>query len=138
MNLFIGMGRLVRDADIRYTQDGKAVAGFSIAVDRRFKREGQPDADFFNCTAFGKLAEFVEKWTHKGTKVVISGELQNNNYTNKEGQTVYNVQIIVNSIEFAESKKAAESNAPVEHTPVQEESGFVNVPEGVDELLPFN
>ena len=138
MNLFIGMGRLVRDADIRYTQDGKAVAGFSIAVDRRFKREGQPDADFFNCTAFGKLAEFVEKWTHKGTKVVISGELQNNNYTNKEGQTVYNVQIIVNSIEFAESKKAAESNAPVEHTPAQEESGFVNVPEGVDELLPFN
>jgi single-strand DNA-binding protein len=137
MNLFIGMGRLTKDADIRYTQDGKAVAGFSIAVDRRFKREGQPDADFFNCTAFGKLAEFVEKYTHKGTKVVISGELQNNNYTNKEGQTVHNVQIIVNSIEFAESKKAAENNAPVEK-PAQEESGFVNVPEGVDELLPFN
>ena len=137
MNLFIGMGRLVRDADIRYTQDGKAVAGFSIAVDRRFKREGQPDADFFNCTAFGRNAEFVERWVHKGTKVVISGELQNNNYTNKEGQTVHNVQIIVNSIEFAESKKAAESNAPVEK-PAQEESGFVNVPEGVDELLPFN
>lgn len=138
MNLFIGMGRLVRDADIRYTQDGKAVAGFSIAVDRRFKREGHPDADFFNCTAFGRNAEFVERYIHKGTKVVISGELQNNNYTNKEGHTVYKVQIIVNSIEFAESKKAAESNAPVENTPAQEESGFVNVPEGVDELLPFN
>lgn len=138
MNLFIGMGRLTKDADIRYTQDGKAVAGFSIAVDRRFKREGQPDADFFNCTAFGRNAEFVEKYIHKGTKVVISGELQNNNYTNKEGQTVHNVQIIVNSIEFAESKKAAENNAPVENTPAQEEIGFVNVPEGVDELLPFN
>lgn len=138
MNVLVMMGRLTKDADIRYTQDGKAVAGFSIAVDRRFKREGQPDADFFNCTAFGKLAEFVEKYIHKGTKVVISGELQNNNYTNKEGHTVYNVQIIVNSIEFAESKKAAESNAPVENTPVQEESGFVNVPEGVDSMLPFN
>lgn len=138
MNILVMMGRLTKDADIRYTQDGKAVAGFSIAVDRRFKREGQPDADFFNCTAFGRNAEFVERWVHKGTKVVISGELQNNNYTNKEGQTVYNVQIIVNSIEFAESKKAAENNAPVENTPAQEESGFVNVPEGVDELLPFN
>jgi single-strand DNA-binding protein len=138
MNVLVMMGRLTKDADIRYTQDGKAVAGFSIAVDRRFKREGQPDADFFNCTAFGRNAEFVERWIHKGTKVVISGELQNNNYTNKEGHTVYNVQIIVNSIEFAESKKAAESNAPVENTPAQEESGFVNVPEGVDELLPFN
>ena len=110
MNKVILMGRLTRDPEMRYGASGNGVASFSIAVDRRFKREGQPDADFFNCTAFGKQGEFVEKYLHKGTKIVLDGEIQNNNYTNKEGQTVYNVQIIANSIEFAESKAAAASN----------------------------
>lgn len=138
MNNIILMGNLGKDPEIRYSQDGKAVASFSLAVKRTYSKNGEYATDWFNCVCFGAKATFVEKYLTKGTKVVISGELQNNNYTNKEGQTVYNVQIIVNSIEFAESKKAAESNAPVENTPVQEESGFVNVPEGVDELLPFN
>ena len=85
------MGRLTRDPEVRYAQNesGTAVARFSIAVDRRFKRDGEPDADFFNCTAFGKQAEFVEKYLRKGTKMLITGRIQNDNYTNKDGQTVF-------------------------------------------------
>ena len=108
MNKLILMGRLTKDPEIRYGGvNNTAVARFSIAVDRRFKRDGQPTADFFNCTAFGKLGEFVEKYLCKGTKIVLDGEIQNNNYQNKDGQTVYGFQVIVNSIEFAESKKRA-------------------------------
>ncbi|MCR5396278.1 MAG: single-stranded DNA-binding protein [Lachnospiraceae bacterium] len=144
MNKVILMGRLTRDPEMRYGASGNGVASFSIAVDRRFKREGQPDADFFNCTAFGKQGEFVEKYLHKGTKIVLDGEIQNNNYTNKEGQTVYNVQIIANSIEFAESKAAAASNgsytAPTSDAPLATDAGsdFINIPDNVDEKLPFN
>ena len=109
MNKVILMGRLTRDPEVRYSQNGNqmAVARFSIAVDRRFKREGEPDADFFNCTAFGKQAEFVERYLHKGTKILTSGRIQNDNYTNKDGQMVYSVRIMVEEIEFAESKNAA-------------------------------
>ena len=108
MNKVIMMGRLTRDPEVRYGgANNTAVARYSIAVDRRFKREGQPTADFFNCTSFGKQGEFVEKYLRKGTKVVIEGELQNDNYTNKEGQMVYGMRIIVNSVEFAESKNSS-------------------------------
>ena len=91
MNKAIMMGRLTRDPEVRYSQgqNATAVASFSIAVDRRFKREGEPEADFFNCTAFGKQGEFVEKYLKKGVKVVVSGRVQNDNYTNKDGQKVY-------------------------------------------------
>lgn len=143
MNKVILMGRLTRDPEMRYGQSGNGVCSFSIAVDRRFKREGQPDADFFNCTAFGKQGEFVEKYLRKGTKIVLDGEIQNNNYTNKDGQTVYNVQIIANSIEFAESKAAAASNGgyagPTDAAPATDAgSDFINIPDNVDEKLPFN
>ena len=114
MNKVILMGRLTRDPEVRYSQGASqtAVARFSIAVDRRFgKREGEPDADFFNCTAFGKTAEFVERYLHKGTKIALSGRIQNDNYTNKEGQMVYSVRIIVDDVEFAESKNASGGNA---------------------------
>ena len=137
MNKAIMMGRLTRDPEVKVTSgNGTTVARFSIAVDRRFKREGQPDADFFNCTSFGKQAEFVEKYLHKGTKVVISGELQNNNYTKQDGTKVYDVAVILDSVEFAESKSAS-SNAS---DPVQNavDNGFMNVPDGVVEELPFN
>ena len=148
MNKVILMGRLTRDPEVRYSND-LAVANFSIAVDRRFKREGQPEADFFDCTAFRKTAEFIEKYLHKGTKVVIDGELQSDNYTNKEGQKVYRNRIMVNQIEFAESKAASQSGAaqipsgdpgpgPASAPVSGSGEGFMSIPEGVDEELPFS
>lgn len=148
MNKVIFMGRLTRDPEVRYSQgqNPTAVARFSIAVDRRFKREGEPDADFFNCTAFGKQGEFVEKYLHKGTKIVISGRLQNDNYTNKEGQQVYAVRVMVEEIEFAESKNASTGgnggDQPSQNNNAGTASGagdgFMNIPDGIDEELPFN
>lgn len=147
MNKVILMGRLTRDPEVRYSQGASqtAVARFSIAVDRRFKREGEPDADFFNCTAFGKQAEFIERYLHKGTKVVVCGRIQNDNYTNKEGQMVYSVRVMVEEIEFAESKNAS-SNSENSYTgsnagaaaPSGAGDGFMNIPDGIDEELPFN
>lgn len=131
MNKVIMMGRLTRDPEIRYAQSGSAVAGFSIAVDRRFKRDDDPEADFFNCSAFGKTAEFVEKYVKKGTKVVIEGRLQNDSYTNKDGQKVTATKILVDSMEFAESKQASAESQPA----APDAQGFMNVPDG--EELPF-
>ena len=155
MNKIILMGRLTRDPEVRYSQGASqtTVARFSIAVDRRFKREGEPDADFFNCTSFGKQAEFVERYLHKGTKVVLSGKVQNDNYTNKDGQMVYSVRIMVDEIEFAESKSASGGNDGGYNngfgggfgggnsnvsTPSGAGDGFMNIPDGIDEELPFN
>ncbi|MBR5367645.1 MAG: single-stranded DNA-binding protein [Lachnospiraceae bacterium] len=141
MNKVILMGRLTRDPEVRYGDNQKAVGRFSIAVDRRFTREGDPTADFFNCTAFGKQAEFVEKYLKKGTKMLVTGRIQNDNYTNKDGQTVYSVQIIVDELEFAESKgssdgaQTARSAAPSGAAPAE---GFMNIPNGIDDELPFN
>ena len=143
MNKVIMMGRLTRDPEVRYGgANNSAIARYSIAVDRRMKREGQPTADFFNCTSFGKQAEFVEKYLRKGTKVVIEGELQNDNYTNKEGQMVYGMRIIVSSIEFAESKNsgsaASSDSAPVPSPTADAGDGFMNIPDGIgDDELPF-
>lgn len=133
MNKVIEMGRLTRDPEISSSTSGTTFARFSIAVDRRFKKEGEPDADFFNCTAFGKTAEFVEKYLQKGTKVLVTGRLQNNNYTNKEGQRVYDVRIMVEEMEFAESKK--DNSQSAQDT---QGSDFLNVPEGLVEELPFS
>jgi len=132
MNKVIMMGRLTKDPEVRYGQNNTAVARFSLAVDRRYKREGQPDADFFNCVAFGKTAEFIEKYLVKGTKVVTTGELQNNNYTDKDGNKRYDVQIMVNEIEFAESKN---SNSGAQAK--TDKDGFMQIPDGIDEDLPF-
>ena len=137
------MGRLTRDPEVRYSQgeNSMAIASFSIAVNRKFKREGEADADFFNCTAFSKQAEFVEKYLKQGTKVLLAGRLQNNNYTNKEGQKVYGVQIMVEEIEFAESKAASTgtpSNTPsFNPAGVTDANGFMNIPESLAEELPF-
>lgn len=148
MNKVILVGRLTRDPEIRYSQgaNAMAIARFSIAVDRRFKREGEPDADFFNCSAFGKQAEFVERYLKQGTKMVVVGRIQNDNYTNREGQKVYSVQIMVDELEFAESKNASSAGADggfsqpaARPTPsAAANDGFMNVPEGIDEELPFN
>lgn len=150
MNKVILVGRLTRDPEVRYSQGASAtaVARFSIAVDRRFKREGEPDADFFNCTAFGKQAEFVERYLKQGIKMVVVGRIQNDNYTNREGQKVYSVQIMVDELEFAESKNASSNNDGGNYNNFQQTSrpapsaaandGFMNIPEGIDEELPFN
>lgn len=137
MNKVILMGRLTKDAEVRYSQgeNSIAIASFSLAVDRKFKRDGEPTADFFNCIAFGKLGEFVEKYLRQGSKILLSGHIQNNNYTNKEGQKVYSVQVIAGEIEFAESKKQDESNK--NESPVVTKDGFYNIPEGIEEELPF-
>lgn len=103
MNKVIMMGRLTKDPEVKQVND-TTLGRFSLAVDRRYKKEGEATADFFDVTAFGKLAEFVGKYLHKGTKILLEGEVQNNNYTNKDGQKVYGTRILAGSIEFAESK----------------------------------
>ena len=139
MNTVILMGRLTRDPEIRYGgANNTAVARYSIAVDRRFKQEGQPEADFFNVVSFGKAGEFVEKYLHKGTKIVIEGELHNNNYTNKDGQMVYGMNIVTRSIEFAESKSSQGTQDNPQPMPNKAGDGFMNIPDGIDEELPFN
>lgn len=143
MNKVIMIGRLTRDPEVRYSQgaNASAVASFSIAVDRRFKRDGEPDADFFNCTAFGKQGEFVERYFKKGIKVVVVGRLQNDNYTTKEGEKKYNVRIMVEELEFAESKGSgdgSENRPSGRPQPGTDKDGFMNIPEGIDEELPFN
>lgn len=138
MNKVILIGRLTRDPDVRWTQgqDQKCVARWTVAVDRKFKKDGEQSADFISCIAFGKVGEFVEKYIHKGIKVVIEGRWQTGSYTNKDGAKVYTNDCFVESIEFGESKKDSEStHAPA---PVPDENGFVNIPEGIDEEIPFN
>ena len=137
MNKIILLGRIVRDPEVRYTQgqNAMAIGKFSLAVNRKYKRENEPEADFFNCTSFGKQAEFVEKYLKKGSKVLISGRVQNDNYTNKEGQKVYSVQIMVEEIEFAESKGSSDAGKQQSESSSE---GFVNIPEGLQEELPFN
>ena len=190
MNKVILMGRLTRDPEIRYTQgdNSMCIARFSLAVDRRFARNSQDGAtaDFFNCTAFGKLAEHVERFYRKGTKTLLSGRIQNDNYTNREGQKVYSVQIIAEELEFAESKNASSAggnnygggsnyggsgnssnyggsgnsnfgggsyggnsggsygnsggSAPAQNQNSAPDAldGFMNIPDGIDEELPFS
>lgn len=105
MNKCVLMGRLTRDPEVRYTQgdNAAAVARFSLAVDRRFKKDGDQTADFINCVAFGKTGEFIEKYGHKGTKFVVEGRIQTGSYTNKDGQKVYTTDVVVEQVEFAES-----------------------------------
>jgi len=151
MNTVILMGRLTRDPDIRWTQgqDQKCIARFTLAVDRRVSRNGdanQVTADFISCIAFEKRAEFMEKYTAKGIKLLIEGRIQTGKYTNKDGQTVYTTDVVCTDIEFAESKAAAERSAEQQAqtqappaAPVYTDSGegFINIPDGIDEELPF-
>ena len=144
MNSVIMIGRLVADPETRYStgQTPTAITRFRIAVDRRFKREGQPTADFFQCVAFGKQGEFVDKWFRKGSKIVVQGWIQNDNYTDKNGNTVYNQTIIAENVEFDESKATAAQNASATARPAPgqkpDENGFMQIPNGIDEELPFN
>ena len=142
MNKFLIMGRLCTDPEIRYTSDQKAVCRFRFAVNRRFKRDDEPEADFFQCVAFGKIAETFEKCSiSKGAKLMIDGEVRNNNYTDNDGVKHYSDQVIVNSFEFCESKSAvASGSASSEYStpPAKtDDDGFMHVPEGIDYDLPF-
>lgn len=152
MNKVILMGRLTRDPDIRYSQGDNptAVARYTLAVDRRFtKRDGgdsQQTADFISCVAFGRSAEFAERYLRKGLKLVVTGRIQTGSYTNQEGQRVYTTDVVVEDQEFAESKAASDNyqggsgfvpaDRPAPSTAAPD--GFMNIPDGIDEELPFN
>ena len=172
MNKVILMGRLTRDPDIRYSnsQSGEqlAIARYTLAVDRRFNRrnggDNQQNADFISCVAFGRSAQFAEQYLHKGTKIAVTGRIQTGKYTNREGQTVFTTDVVVEDQEFAESKAASDrysqgaqsssyadaqassysAPAPVPAqaapAPAMEtgDGGFINIPEGIDQELPFN
>lgn len=156
MNKVILMGRLTRDPDIRASQNENSVsvARFTVAVDRRFKRDGDQSADFISCVAFGKTAEFIERYTKQGTKLCLEGRIQTGSYNNKDGQKVYTTDVVVENVEFAESKAASAGtgSAPSGYTPAPSAApapapvpveaageGFMSIPDGVeDEGLPFN
>ena len=144
MNKVILMGRLTRDPDVRYStgDETRAIARYTLAVDRRMRRDAQngdqQTADFIGCVAFGKSAEFAEKYLHKGTKICVTGRIQTGSYTNKDGQKVYTTDVVVEDQEFAESKNAASSEShPMESAPSGAADGFMNIPEGINEELPF-
>ena len=146
MNKVILVGRLTRDPEVRYTQGENvtAVARFTLAVDRRIKRDNEASVDYINCVSFGRSAEFAEKYFHKGTKIVIAGRIQTGSYTNKDGVRVYTTEVVIEEQEFAESKNSSGSDggytgggnrAP---EPSGAGDGFMNIPDGIDEELPFN
>ena len=152
MNKVILMGRLTRDPEVRYSQGGEnplAIARFTLAVDRRFKRDGEATADFINCVSFGKTAEFAERYFHKGIRITVCGRIQTGSYTNREGQKVYTTEVVVEEQEFAESRAANQQymaeNVPQMQQPVEmptpsaaSADGFMNIPDGIDEELPFS
>ena len=138
MNKVILIGRVVRDAEIRYSQGASStcIARYTLAVDRKFKQEGQPTADFINCIAFGKLGEFAEKYLHKGVKIAVTGRIQTGSYKNKDGNTVYTTDVVVEEQEFCESKSSNQSKG--NDRPQTSSDDFMNIPDGVEDGLPFN
>ena len=154
MNKVILMGRLTRDPEIRYGggDNSTAVARYTLAVDRRFVRrdngDNQQNADFIGCVAFGKSAEFAEKYLRQGTKIAITGRIQTGSYTNRDGQKIYTTDVIVEEQEFAESKansdggnyqrstQSGNSSSSISSS-TMDEAGFMNIPDGIDDELPF-
>ena len=136
MNKVTLIGRVVRDADIRYSQGANTtcVARYTLAVDRKFKQEGQPTADFINCIAFGKLGEFAEKYLRRGIKIAVTGRIQTGSYKNKDGNTVYTTDVVVEEQEFCESKSQSNSQPQPTHNV---DMGFMNIDTDMDSL-PFN
>lgn len=150
MNKVILMGRLTRDPDVKYTagDNPMAIARYTLAVDRRFKRENEATADFISCVAFGKAAEFAEKYFRQGIRIVVSGRIQTGSYTNRDGNKVYTTDVVVEEQEFAESKAVSDSHvgqvasmgapAPTPTPSMASADGFMNIPDGIDEELPFS
>ncbi|MCI8732389.1 MAG: single-stranded DNA-binding protein [Lachnospiraceae bacterium] len=150
MNKVILMGRLTRDPEVRYSagENALAIARYTLAVDRRFRRE-EATADFINCVSFGKTAEFAERYFHKGIRITVCGRIQTGSYTNREGQKVYTTEVVVEEQEFAESRAANQQymaeNVPQMQQPAEmptpsaaSADGFMNIPDGIDEELPFS
>lgn len=138
MNKVILMGRLTRDPDVRYsTGDNLAIARYTLAVDRRFRRDGEAAADFINCVTFGRAAEFAEKYLRQGTKIAVSGRIQTGNYTNRDGHKVYTTEIVVEEQEFAEGKNAGSGSSHSQPAPETDPDSFMNIPEGIEEEMPF-
>ncbi len=142
MNKVILMGRLTRDPEVRYSQGetSMAVARYTLAVDRRGRRDGEQSADFISCVAFGKAGEWAEKWLRKGIKIAITGRIQTGSYTNREGQKAYTTDVVIEEQEFAESRAASEGNSQNQQRQQEQSAGdgFMNIPDGIDEELPFN
>lgn len=143
MNKVVLMGRLTRDPEIRYSrgENQMAIARYTLAVDRRFQRDGEATADFISCVAFGKGAEFAEKYFRQGMKILITGRIQTGSYTNRDGNKVYTTDVVVEEQEFTESKAASQAagNGKAQPAPGKAgEEGFMNIPEGIDEELPFD
>ena len=134
MNSVQLIGRLTRDPEIRYTDGGASIARFGLAVDRRFKQENGADADFINIVSFGKTAEFIEKYFHKGMKIALNGRIQTGSYTDKDGKKVYTTDIVAENVEFCESKGNSANNDA--HAPASD-GDFMSVPDGIEDELPF-
>ena len=150
MNKVILMGRLTRDPEVRYSagDNSMAIARYTLAVDRRFKRDGEATADFISCVAFGRAAEFAERYFRQGIRIVVSGRIQTGSYTNRDGNKVYTTDVVVEEQEFAESKAVSDSHvgqvasmgapAPTPTPSMASADGFMNIPDGIDEELPFS
>lgn len=146
MNKVILLGRLARDPETRYggANDSMAVCRYTLAVDRKFKKDGEATADFINCISFGKIAEFAEKYFTKGLRVAVSGRIQTGSYTNRDGQKVYTTDVVVEEHEIAQSRSEAsnqqESNRQPENSPYGEDkdNGFMKIPDGIDDELLFS
>ena len=144
MNKIILMGRLTRDPEVRYGtgENSTAAARYTIAVNRRFKRDGEQSADFISCVTFGRNAEFAEKYLRQGTKIVLTGRIQTGSYTNRDGQKVYTTDIVVEEQEFAENKAAASNGGQGNYSrpsaAPSDADGFMNIPDGIDDELPFS
>lgn len=135
MNKYIGIGRLTRDPEVRYTSGEKqtCIARFSIAINRKFKTNGKYEADFINCVAMAKTGEFVEKYFHKGDMIAVEGRIQTGSYKNKDGQTVYTTDVMCESVEFAQSKSDSQQN----NTNAGSKEDFMDIPDGIEDDLPF-
>lgn len=142
MNKVILCGRLTREPEVRYSQTANgsmAVARYTLAVDRKFKKEGEQNADFISCIAFGKLGEFAEKYLHQGVKIAVSGRIQTGSYTNKDGRKIYTTDVVVEEQEFCESKQNQQSSGIIQPNSNVDSNGFMSIPDGDEsEGLPFN
>lgn len=148
MNNVVLCGRIVRDPEVRYSQGDKpmAIAKYTLAVDRKFKKQGEQTADFINCLSFGKTAEFAERYFRQGIKIIIRGRIQTGSYTNRDGQKVYTTDVVVEEQEFAEKKSSTDSNVSSDYNHnssypqgnMVDSDGFMNIPDGIDEELPFS
>lgn len=143
MNKVILMGRLTRDPEVRYSagDNSMAIARYTLAVDRRIRKENEANADFIGCIAFGRNAEFAEQYFRQGMRVVITGRIQTGSYTNRDGNKVYTTDVVIEDQEFAESKATSENNSMYRSAgrgkAADTGDGFMNIPDGIDEELPF-